>query len=63
MTEFSVGDRKLYLSPVMDLFRASDWTLGGAFWEVGVPTTSDRPEVTAARAAMDEGLTNQRRGV
>ncbi len=43
--------------------RASDWTLGGAFWEVGVPSTSDRPEVTAARAAMDEGLVNQRRGV
>jgi 3D-(3,5/4)-trihydroxycyclohexane-1,2-dione acylhydrolase (decyclizing) len=43
--------------------RASDWTLGGAFWEVGVPTTSDRPEVMAARAAMDEGLANQRRGV
>ncbi|MEO5778328.1 MAG: 3D-(3,5/4)-trihydroxycyclohexane-1,2-dione acylhydrolase (decyclizing) [Arthrobacter oryzae] len=43
--------------------RASDWTLGGAFWEVGVPTTSDRLEVTAARAAMDEGLVNQRRGV
>ena len=43
--------------------RASDWTLGGAFWEVGVPTTSDRPGVIAARIAMDEGLVNQRRGV
>ncbi len=43
--------------------RAGDWTLGGAFWEVGVPTTSDRPEVMAARAAMDKGLANQRRGV
>jgi len=43
--------------------RASDWTLGGAFWEVGVPTTSDRPAVTAARTAMDEGLAEQRRGV
>lgn len=43
--------------------RASDWTLGGAFWEVGVPTTSDRPEITAARAAMDEGLANQRVGI
>jgi 3D-(3,5/4)-trihydroxycyclohexane-1,2-dione acylhydrolase (decyclizing) len=43
--------------------RASDWTLGGAFWEVGVPTTSDRPEVMAARVAMDEGLASQRRGV
>lgn len=43
--------------------RASDWTLGGAFWEVGVPTTSERPEVMAARRAMDVGLANQRRGV
>lgn len=43
--------------------RANDWTLGGAFWEVGVPTTSNRPEVLAARAAMDKGLVDQRRGV
>ena len=43
--------------------RASDWKPGGAFWEVGVPTTSDRPEVTAAWAAMDAGLANQRRGI
>jgi 3D-(3,5/4)-trihydroxycyclohexane-1,2-dione acylhydrolase (decyclizing) len=43
--------------------RANDWTLGGAFWEVGVPTVSDRAEVVAARAAMDKGLIDQRRGV
>lgn len=43
--------------------RASDWTLGGAFWEVGVPTTSERPAVNAARVAMDEALIKQRRGV
>jgi 3D-(3,5/4)-trihydroxycyclohexane-1,2-dione acylhydrolase (decyclizing) len=43
--------------------RASDWTLGGAAWEVGVPTTSDRPEVIAAREAMDDALAHQRRGV
>lgn len=43
--------------------RANDWTLGGAFWEVGVPSTSDRSEVLAARVAMDEGLIDQRRGV
>jgi 3D-(3,5/4)-trihydroxycyclohexane-1,2-dione acylhydrolase (decyclizing) len=43
--------------------RANDWTLGGAFWEVGVPAVSDRADVVAARAAMDEGLVNQRRGV
>ena len=28
------------------------WTGGGAFWEVGVPEVSDRPEVQAAKAAM-----------
>jgi 3D-(3,5/4)-trihydroxycyclohexane-1,2-dione acylhydrolase (decyclizing) len=43
--------------------RASDWTEGGAFWQVGVPEVSDRPEVLAVRAELDEGLTAQRRGV
>jgi 3D-(3,5/4)-trihydroxycyclohexane-1,2-dione acylhydrolase (decyclizing) len=43
--------------------RAKDFTEGGAFWQVGVPEVSDRPSVTAARAAMDKGLTNQRPGV
>ena len=37
------------------------WTGGGAWWEVGVPEVSDRPEVRAARAAMDQGKTRQRR--
>jgi len=40
-----------------------DWTPGGAFWEVGVPAVSARPEVQAARARLDEGLARQRRGV
>ncbi|MBI1351085.1 MAG: 3D-(3,5/4)-trihydroxycyclohexane-1,2-dione acylhydrolase (decyclizing) [Actinomycetales bacterium] len=43
--------------------RESDWTEGGAFWQVGVPEVSDRPEVATARAAMDEGLRSQRPGV
>lgn len=43
--------------------RAKDFTEGGAFWQVGVPEVSDRASVTAARAAMDKGLKNQRPGV
>ena len=43
--------------------RASDWTEGGAFWQVGVPEVSERAQVTQARAEMDAGLVAQRRGV
>ncbi len=43
--------------------RAQDLTPGGAFWEVGVPEVSDRPEVGTARTVMDEGLADRRRGV
>ncbi len=43
--------------------RADDWTEGGAFWQVGVPEVSGRPEVRAAREAQDAGLEAQRRGV
>jgi 3D-(3,5/4)-trihydroxycyclohexane-1,2-dione acylhydrolase (decyclizing) len=43
--------------------RASDWTEGGAFWQVGVPEVSERQQVLEARARMDEGLQAQRRGV
>ena len=35
---------------------------GGAFWEVGVPEVSDRPQVQAAKAAMVSGLQQQRIG-
>jgi 3D-(3,5/4)-trihydroxycyclohexane-1,2-dione acylhydrolase (decyclizing) len=38
------------------------WTEGGAFWEVGVPETSKREEVRAARAALEEGKRLQRVG-
>ena len=43
--------------------RAKDFTEGGAFWQVGVPEVSPRASVTAARAAMDEGLRAQRPGI
>jgi 3D-(3,5/4)-trihydroxycyclohexane-1,2-dione acylhydrolase (decyclizing) len=33
----------------------SAWSEGGAFWEVGVPEVSSRPEVVAARRRMDAG--------
>ena len=38
------------------------WTEGGSFWEVGVPEVSARPDVRAARAAMDSGKAAQRVG-
>jgi 3D-(3,5/4)-trihydroxycyclohexane-1,2-dione acylhydrolase (decyclizing) len=38
------------------------WTEGGAFWEVGVPEVSNRPEVLAAHEAMRVGKQQQRIG-
>ncbi len=43
--------------------RASDWTEGGAFWQVGVPEVSYRSQVVEARARMDKALKAQRRGI
>lgn len=43
--------------------RESDWTEGGAFWQVGVPEVSERAQVREARERMDIGLKAQRRGV
>ena len=43
--------------------RVSDWTEGGAFWQVGVPEVSEKAEVRQARASMDAGLARQRKGV
>lgn len=40
----------------------ADWTPGGAFWEVGVPEVSDRPEVRQARRQMEAGKAAQRAG-
>jgi 3D-(3,5/4)-trihydroxycyclohexane-1,2-dione acylhydrolase (decyclizing) len=39
------------------------WTEGGAWWEVGVPEVSDRPEVRNARADWEAEKRRQRVGV
>ena len=38
------------------------WTDGGAFWEVGIPERTERPEVDAARTRQIEGRSRQRVG-
>jgi len=43
--------------------RESDWTEGNLFWQVGVPEVSTLESVGAARAAHDDAVTTQRRGV
>ena len=43
--------------------RESDWTEGGAFWQVGVPEVSAAEKVRAAFTRMSEGLRGQRTGV
>ena len=48
---------------VVTSVRADDWTEGSAFWQVGVPEVSDRPEVREARRRHEEGITRQRRGI
>ena len=47
---------------VLDV-RESDWTEGGAFWQVGVPGISASPSVVDAHTRMAEGLRAQRRGI
>ena len=60
LDEARTADRTVVIvTPV----RASDWTEGGAFWQVGVPEVSAKPEVRSARASMDAGLVRQRRGI
>jgi 3D-(3,5/4)-trihydroxycyclohexane-1,2-dione acylhydrolase (decyclizing) len=39
------------------------WTEGGAWWEVGVPETSERESIRAAREALDEAKAGQRVGI
>ena len=39
------------------------WTGGDAWWDVGVPEVSDRPEVRQARKTHEEARAGQRRGV
>jgi 3D-(3,5/4)-trihydroxycyclohexane-1,2-dione acylhydrolase (decyclizing) len=41
---------------------SNDWTEGGSFWEVGVPTTSHRKQVLKAGDEMREGKKKQRLG-
>ena len=41
----------------------TSWTEGGAAWQVGVPETSDRPEIATAAAEMAEAMAAQRRGL
>jgi 3D-(3,5/4)-trihydroxycyclohexane-1,2-dione acylhydrolase (decyclizing) len=41
----------------------SAWSEGGAFWEVGVPEVSSRPEVLQARQRMESGKAQQRVGL
>jgi 3D-(3,5/4)-trihydroxycyclohexane-1,2-dione acylhydrolase (decyclizing) len=38
------------------------WSEGGAFWEVGVPEVSSRPEVLLARQRLEAGKVQQRIG-
>lgn len=40
-----------------------EWTEGGAWWEVGVPESSECPAIREARAALDEAKHRQRRGI
>jgi 3D-(3,5/4)-trihydroxycyclohexane-1,2-dione acylhydrolase (decyclizing) len=40
-----------------------EWTVGDAWWDVGVPETSPRPEVLAAHAEQLVGRERQRHGV
>jgi 3D-(3,5/4)-trihydroxycyclohexane-1,2-dione acylhydrolase (decyclizing) len=48
--EVAVGERK----PAVVVIRThpSSWTEAGAWWEVGVPETSHRPEIAAARESL-----------
>ena len=54
------NDRTTVISIVTDGF---DWTPGDAWWDVGVPETSEREEVRQARADHMAGRGKQRVGV
>jgi 3D-(3,5/4)-trihydroxycyclohexane-1,2-dione acylhydrolase (decyclizing) len=53
-------DRTTVLCIATDPF---EWTVGDAWWDVGVPETSPRPEVLAAHAEQLVGRERQRHGV
>lgn len=48
---------------IVTAVRESDWTEGGAAWQVAVPETADRVQVREAHAVMQASMTRQRRGV
>lgn len=55
--EVAVGEHR----PAVVVIRThpSSWTEAGAWWEVGVPETSHRPEIAAARESVQEGKAKQ----
>ena len=53
-------DRTTVISIATDAFA---WTPGDAWWDVGVPQVSDRPDVRAAHEAQVAGRQSQRYGV
>ena len=59
----ALGNLRPGVNVIVVPVRESDWTEGGAFWQVGLPEVSERVEVRVARERMDAGLKSQRRGV
>lgn len=59
----ALADQRPGVNVIVLRVRESDWTEGGAFWQVGVPEVSERAQVREARERMDIGLKAQRRGV
>ena len=59
----ALADQQPGVNVIVMRVRESDWTEGGAFWQVGVPEVSERAGVREARERMDIGLKAQRRGV
>lgn len=53
-------DRTTVLTIVSDAFT---WTPGDAWWDVGVPQVSARPEVNVASADQQAGRKKQRVGI
>jgi len=59
----ALADQQPGVNVIVMRVRESDWTEGGAFWQVGVPEVSERAQVREARERMDIGIKAQRRGV
>jgi 3D-(3,5/4)-trihydroxycyclohexane-1,2-dione acylhydrolase (decyclizing) len=59
----ALADQQPGVNVIVMRVRESDWTEGGAFWQVGVPEVSERTGVREARERMDIGLKAQRRGI